>query len=60
MNKEKTMTKNNHYNFLIKNIPYDVNDILQGIDDKMKRENIECSRIEFNYLSLVDNNKIFT
>ena len=43
--------KSNHYNFLIKNTPCDVNDILQGIDDKMKRENIECSRIEFNYLS---------
>lgn len=45
------MTKSNHYNFLIRNIPCDVNNILQGIDEKMQRENIDCSRIEFNYLS---------
>ena len=45
------MTKSTHYNFQIKNIPCDVNNILQGIDEKMQRENIDCSRIEFNYLS---------
>ena len=45
------MIKNNYYTFLIGNMPFDVNDILQGIDNKMQMENIDCSRIEFNYLS---------
>lgn len=40
-----------HYQFNIKGMDCDVNDILQAIDNKMKEENINCSRIEFNYLS---------
>ena len=44
-------TINNHYQFKIKNIDFDVNDILQALDKKMKDNNITCSRIEFNYLS---------
>ena len=42
---------NNHYQLRIRNIDFDVNDILQALDKKMKDNNINCSRIEFNYLS---------
>ena len=40
-----------HYQFKIKGVDCDVNDILQAVDNKLKENNIDCSRIEFNYFS---------
>lgn len=40
-----------HYQFKIKGVDCDVNDILQAVDNKLKENNINCSRIEFNYFS---------
>lgn len=40
-----------YYNFKIKGIDCDVNDILQAVDNKLKENDIECSRLEFNYFS---------
>ena len=43
--------KSNHYNFKIKDIEIDVNDILRALQNKMKENNVEISYMEFNYLS---------
>ena len=40
-----------HYQFKIKGVDCDVNDILQAVDDKLTENNIDCSRMEFNYFS---------
>lgn len=40
-----------HYQFKIKGVDCDVNDILQAVDNKLKDNNIDCSRMEFNYFS---------
>lgn len=40
-----------YYNFKIKGVDCDVNDILQAVDNKLKENHIECSRMEFNYFS---------
>ena len=40
-----------HYQFKIKGVDCDVNDILQAVDNKLKENNIYCSRMEFNYFS---------
>ena len=40
-----------YYNFKIKGVDCDVNDILQAVDNKLKENDIECSRMEFNYFS---------
>lgn len=42
---------NNHYKFIVKEVEIDVNDILEAIDKKMKENEIEWNRINFNYLS---------
>lgn len=43
--------KSNHYQFKIKDIEIDVNDILRSLQNKMKENNVEISYMEFNYLS---------
>ena len=40
-----------HYQFIIEGVDCDVNDILQAVDNKLKENNIDCSRMEFNYFS---------
>lgn len=40
-----------YYQFRIKGADCDVNDILQAVDDKLKENNIDCSRMKFNYFS---------
>lgn len=48
---KKNNNLNNHYQFNIKGVDCDVNNILQAVDNKLKENDIECSRMEFNYFS---------
>ena len=43
--------KSNHYNFKIKDMEIDVNDILRALQNKIKENKVEISYMEFNYLS---------
>ena len=48
---EKTEKKNTpeYYKLNIKGVEFDVNDLLEAIDNKLKDNDVKCSKLEFNY-----------
>ena len=39
----------NYYLFEINGVKFDVNDLLEAIDNKLKYNDIKCTKLEFNY-----------
>ena len=48
---EKIEKKNTpeYYKLNIKGVEFDVNDLLEAIDNKLKDNDVKCSKLEFNY-----------
>ena len=48
---EKTKKKNTpeYYKLNIKGVEFDVNDLLEAIDNKLKDNDVKCTKLEFNY-----------
>lgn len=48
---KKTEKKNTpeYYKLNIKGVEFDVNDLLEAIDNKLKDNDIKCTKLEFNY-----------